>query len=99
MRGRCAVFWHGALWNGQATQRHTFDFGSSGLSPPNRNWSMTGDDKKMTLSQPDINEDDIEAVAGCLRSGRPSRGPCVVACDSGLAESLGSKHARPVSSG
>ena len=60
---------------------------------------MTDDDKKIPLSQPDINEDDIEAVARCLRSGRLSRGPWVEEFEAGLAEFIGTKHAIAVSSG
>ena len=51
------------------------------------------------LSQPDINEADIEAVVDTLRSGRLSLGPRQARFEELIAERAGTRHAVAVSSG
>ncbi|MGB6430839.1 MAG: DegT/DnrJ/EryC1/StrS family aminotransferase [Candidatus Acidiferrales bacterium] len=54
---------------------------------------------KIHLSAPDIQEDEIEAVAGVLRSPRLSMGPRLEEFESAIARYVGAEHAIGVSSG
>ncbi len=54
---------------------------------------------KIPLSAPDIQEDEIEAVAGVLRSPRLSMGPRLEEFESAIARYVGAEHAIGVSSG
>ena len=60
---------------------------------------MTAKHKKVSLSRPEINEADVEAVAAVLRSGRLSLGPVGPQFEAAFAEAVGAKHAVVVSSG
>jgi len=54
---------------------------------------------RLTMSAPDIDSTDIEAVTAVLRSGRLSLGPCMLEFERSLADYVGVSHAVAVSSG
>jgi len=54
---------------------------------------------RVPLSAPDIQEEDIEAVAGVLRSSRLSMGPKLEEFENAIARYVGAQHAIGVSSG
>ncbi len=51
------------------------------------------------MSSPDINEDDVAAVAEVVRSGRLALGPATLAFEDGIRQLAGTRHAVAVSSG
>jgi len=53
----------------------------------------------ITMSAPDITEDDVRAVAEVVRSGRLALGPQTEEFERRIAEYVGVKHAVAVSSG
>ncbi len=54
---------------------------------------------RVPMSAPDINDDDVEAVAEVVRSGRLALGPKCVEFERAMAEYVGVRHAVAVSSG
>ena len=55
--------------------------------------------ERIPMSAPDITEDDVQAVAEVVRSGRLALGPKTEEFERSVAEYVGAKHAVAVSSG
>ena len=56
-------------------------------------------DKRVTMSAPDVNEDDVRAVMEVVRSGQHALGPRAVSFEGAVAEYVGVRHGVAVSSG
>jgi perosamine synthetase len=60
---------------------------------------VTAEMFRVPMSAPDINEDDVQAVAAVVRSGRLALGPKCVEFEQAVAHYVGVRHAVAVSSG